>query len=76
MPVDHHSDIERHEHEINDLWNAINSKVDGIYEHMDRKFESLAQMISNRLPPWVTVIISLLTFLLGISVTVNVALSR
>lgn len=75
-PIDHSKDIERHDHEINDLWSALNAKVDGIYDHMDKKFESLAQMISNRLPPWVTAIISILTFLLGGSLTIIGFLSR
>jgi len=75
-PVDHTKDIERHENEIHDLWSALNAKVDGIYDHMDKKFEALTQAISNRLPPWVTAIISILTFLLGGSLTVIGFLSR
>jgi len=74
--VDHTKDIERHENEINDLWSALNAKVDGIYDHIDKKFEALTQAISNRLPPWVTAIISILTFLLGGSLTVIGFLSR
>lgn len=85
--LDHSKDIERHERDINDLWEALNSKVDGIYDHMDKKFETfttktstefraLSKEVAERLPPWVTVVISLLTFMLGGSLTYIGILTR
>lgn len=68
-PIDYSKDIERHDAEINDLWSALNAKVDGIYEHMDRKFGELSMAITNRLPPWVTFVIALQSGMLASALT-------
>jgi hypothetical protein len=70
------SDVVRHEEEIRHLWGALEKKTDSLRGHIDTKFSELEARLLMRLPPWVTLIISVLTFLLGCSVTIIGMLSR